>query len=62
MVNIKKGQSYWYREVICDMYPFVSGEFKPVERHTNASSADALKQEWDLKAVAFCKFSVTVYA
>ena len=49
------------------MYPYVSGDFKPVERHSNVGSlsemtakADVLKQEWDRKVfITFYKFSVT---
>ena len=34
LVNIMKGQEVTGIANFCDMYPYVSGEVKPVERHT----------------------------
>ena len=46
-----------HKQDTCNMYPHVSGEFKPVESHASESSlfdlegltakSGAMKQEWD---------------
>ena len=45
------------------MYPYVSGEFTPVERHTNAGSlvkSGRVEAGMKHKSITFYKFSVTV--
>lgn len=48
------------------MYPFVSGEFTPLEYHANISSesakVDTLNKEWNTKVIIFIAFNLVVIA
>ena len=48
------------------MYPFVSGEFTPLEYHANISSesakVDTLNKEWNTKVIIFIAFNLVIIA